>query len=94
MVKASSDLMVAASEAAEGKPSPSAVVPLFPSLGGGGDFGPGRIAAEEEDEEAAEDGLVVALGDVVGDALEGHDPAGGLDKKPDVRQRRRTFHIV
>jgi hypothetical protein len=94
MVKASSDLMAAASDAAEGNSSPSTIVPLFPSLGGCWDFGSGGVAAEEEDEESPQDGLVVALRDVVGDTLEGHDPAGGLDKKPDVRQRRRTFHIV
>ena len=67
------------------------VVPLFPVVG---EAGFGGIAAEEEDEEVAEEGFVVALGEVLGDALEGDDPAEGLDNKPEIRQRRRTFHIV
>lgn len=69
----------------------SAVVPLPPIVG---ESWFGGVAAEEESDEGAKDGLVVALGEELSDAFEGHDPADGLHNKPEIRQRRRTFHIV
>lgn len=69
------------------------VAPLFPGIG---ERWSGGIASEEESNDASEDGLVVALGEVLvlSDAFEGKDPPDRLDNKPEIRQRRRTFHIV
>jgi|SRR3569833_2055419 len=71
--------------------SPSAVVPLLPAVR---DAGSGGIVAEEEEEKAAEEGVVVAVREELGDAFEGQDPADGLDNKPEISKRLRSFHIV
>ncbi len=71
--------------------SPSAVVPLFPVVG---ELGFGWVAAEEEGDEASKDGLVMAFCEELGDSLEGHNPPDSLHNEPEIRQRRRTFHIV
>ena len=67
------------------------VVPLF---SGTGERWSGGIASEEESNDASEDSLVAAFGEVLSDAFEGKDPPDCLDNKPEIRQRRRTFHIV
>ena len=85
----SSDWRMLASDSCGSEPS--AVVPLFPVVG---EPGLGWVAAEEEGKQGSEGGFVLALGEELGDAFEGHDPAEGLDNKPEIRQRRRTFHIV
>lgn len=69
----------------------STVVPLSPVVR---ELWLGRVAAEKEGDEASDDGLVVALCEELGNSFEGHDPPDGLHNKPEIRQRRRTFHIV
>ena len=69
----------------------SAVVPLVPVVG---EPGLGRVVAKEEGEDGSKGRLVLPLGEELGDTLKGHDPSEGLDNEPDIRQRRRTFHIV
>ena len=94
MVKASSDCKTFASDsaaAAAEEIASSAVVPLFPVVG---ESGCGRVVAEEEGDDGAKGGLVLALGEELGDAFEGDDPSESLDNDPEIRQRRRTFHIV
>lgn len=47
-----------------------------------------------EDEELADDAVVVAVCDILGDSVEGEDKCDGSEKKPCINKRRRTFHIV
>lgn len=84
-MKVSSDLMIARSW------SQSGVVPLFPAVGGSWGCG---VSAEKTDDEVAEESDGVSVGEEVGNTFECGDPADGLDEKPGVIQRRRTFHIV
>ncbi len=67
------------------------ITPPFPVLR---ECRSGGIASEEECNDALEDGLVVAYGDVLSDAFKGEDLPKCPDKRPESRQRRRTFHIV
>lgn len=69
----------------------SAVVPLLPAVG---EAGLGGVAVEEEGDELAEGVVVVAEREVVEHALEHDDPADGLENKPEISERLRTFHIV
>jgi hypothetical protein len=69
----------------------SAVVPLVPVVGHGG---AGWVAAEGEDDEAAEEVAVVDVAEPVEDAFEDEDAGDGFEKEEEIRQRRRTFHIV
>lgn len=64
------------------------VAPLFPERWSG------EIASEKESNDVSEDGLVMAFGEVLSDASEGEDPPDRLVNKPEIRQRRRMFHIV
>ena len=88
-MKASSDWRMFASDSCGSEAS--AVVPLFPVVG---EPGLGWVAAEEEGKEGSEGGFVLSLGEELGDAFESDDPSEGLDNDPEIRQRRRTFHIV
>lgn len=49
---------------------------------------------EEEEEDSAEDVVVMAVGEEFGDSFEGKDPADGLENKPEISKRRLAFHIV
>lgn len=106
MVKCSSDCNIAASfltfccfcSASAGICSSAAplsgIKPFCPLLGTAWDFGSRGVATEEESEDASEGCFVVSFAEVLGDSFKGHDPADGLDNEEDIRQRRRTFHIV
>jgi hypothetical protein len=74
----------------------SRVVPFFPGVG---ETGLGRVSVETDELVAEEDELadklvVVAAGEVVGDSVEGEDEAEGLENKPCISKRLRSFHIV
>jgi hypothetical protein len=74
-----------------GSSDASAVEELLPTFA---DSGPGGVAVEEEEDEAAEGVVVVAVGEELGDAFEGEDPADRLNNNPEISERLRTFHIV
>jgi len=42
----------------------------------------------------AEEVVVVAAGEELGDSVKGNDEADGLENKPCISKRLRTFHIV
>ena len=69
----------------------SCVVPLLPVVR---EAWGGRVALEEDVDDAADEVMGVAVAEEVGDALEGHDPADGLDNDPEVSERLRAFHAV
>lgn len=71
--------------------SSSAVVPLFPVVW---DSGAGGVSVDKEEKKSAEEVVIVAVGEEVGDAFEGEEPGKGLDNNPEIRQRLRTFHTV
>ena len=75
----------------------SSVVPFFPGFRDAGLGGfvvavSAELVAEEN--ESAEEAVVVSVGKVLGDSFEGDDEAEGLENKPCISKRRRTFHIV
>ena len=75
-------------------PYPSAssrVVPVFPALWWS--WG-GWVSSEKFGKEPAEVDVRLAFGKEFGDSVESDDPCKGLDKYPDIRQRRRAFHTV
>lgn len=57
----------------------SAVVPLFPAIGWSG---AGGVAVDKEEEDASKDVVVVPVGEELGNAVEGNDPANGLENDP------------
>jgi len=74
----------------------SSVVPVFPGLWESGFCGIVVEASEVvvvEDEESSEEGMVVAVREVFGDAVEGDDEPDDLENKPCISKRLRTFHI-
>lgn len=75
----------------------SRVIPLFPGvwwLGASGVVIEATEDVEIEEEELSVDVMVVSVGEVLGDGLEGNDEADDLEKKPCISKRLRTFHIV
>jgi hypothetical protein len=75
----------------------SRVVPFFPRFWELGFCG---VVLEPQDEVAVEEDkfseevLVVAVGEVFCDSVEGDDESDGLENKPYISKRLRTFHIV
>ena len=47
-----------------------------------------------EEDKSAEEVVIVAVGDVLRNSVEGNDEADGLENKPYISKRLRTFHIV
>ena len=47
-----------------------------------------------EEDESAEEVVVVTTGEEVGDSVECDDESDGLENKPCISKRLRTFHIV
>lgn len=75
----------------------SRVVPFFPGIGEAGLRGVVIAVSTdlvEEEDESSEETVVVAVGKVLGNSFEGNDEAEGLENKPCISKRRRTFHIV
>jgi hypothetical protein len=75
----------------------SRVVPFFPGLGEAGMSGVSVKAAEDlvvEEDASAEEVVVVAVREVFGDSVECDDESDGLENKPYISKRLRTFHIV
>lgn len=54
----------------------------------------GWVVVEEEEDETADDSVVVSVGEEVGNALEGDEPADGADNEPQISKRLRSFHTV
>ncbi|TLD17478.1 uncharacterized protein PgNI_00947 [Pyricularia grisea] len=87
IVKASSDLIVSSRALI---PS-STIVPLDPVFWRSWC---GWVVVDEEEDEAAEDSVVVSVGEEVGNAFEGDEPADGADNEPQISKRLRSFHTV
>ena len=60
-------------------PVSSTIVPLVPAFG---EPGAGWVAVDEEEENASEDVVVVAVREELGNAVEGDDPADRLENNP------------
>ena len=52
------------------------------------------MVLEGEEDESVEDALVVAVVEILDNSFEGNDESEGLEKKPCISKRLRTFHIV
>lgn len=74
----------------------SRVVPFFPGVGEAGlgwvSLEPEELVAEED--ELADKLVVMAAGEEVGNSVEGEDESEGLENKPCISKRLRSFHIV
>ena len=75
----------------------SGVVPFFPIRREPGlcevsvDF---MDKLEVEDERTADEGVVMAVGEVLCDTVKGDDEADCAENKPCISKRRRMFHVV
>ena len=75
----------------------SGIVPFFPRVREAGSRG---VAVEFVDkleivdDEAADESLVVAVGEMLCDAVECDNEADCFENNPEISKRRRSFHVV